>query len=446
MIKIITAFIFLCSSTINSLTAQTKLMYLNTDDATAGNSNNADFVRSVGRLQLASFGTTNIYDIGNYNLLFYNINNGKGLLIERESTAAIKSDIPFAAGWTNIVKLNRSRILFYNNVTGKALVTKNSDFTTIDEPGFSPWTHITPINEDMLCFYNSNTGITLVTDMNFNNLSPVSTIAKGYTQVVDIDNDNILFYNAANGNNLTYRAANFELIYGSKKAFSTGWTNIVNAGDSKILFYNKNNNATAVLDNTLTIQTNIGNLEKCHQITAYKSTNEFQESMVGQTAYVGGTVTGVIHLSQDVLQNSNIWAKYTVNLYEVTDHPTDGTKYKYRSQIKIENTATKNDLPAGSNSYDVPFKFTKVPLYKKFIVVYGNDQDMIVKVDLRKPEYVAVDIQKKYSLIGGFYKTESEGCKSCGASTFTGFNAYDTRVRMCTKANPNLVNDMSIGY
>jgi hypothetical protein len=426
---------------INSINAQIKLVYLNTESGLAGVSNNANFVQSVGRQQLTGY--TNIYDIGNYSLLYYNINTGTGMLAESLNLDIIRGGIGFATGWTNIIKLNRSRILFYNKNTGKTVITNNTDFTTLGEPSFSPWTHITPLNEDMICFYNDQTGVTLVTDMNFNNLSPVTNLAKGYTQVVDIGNDKILFYNAANANNLTYKATNLEMIVGSRKDFSAGWTNIVNAGDNKILFYNKNNTASAVLDNTFTVETKINPIEKCHVITAYKSTNAFQESMVTQSRYVGGSISGQIHLPQEVLQNSTIWAKYKVLLYEVTDHPTDGKKYTYYQQIKLDNEATLKDLPEGSSAYDLPYKFTKVPFYKRFIVVFGDYIPAYVKADLRQPLYIAIENQQNYNLIGGYFANSSVGCRDC-CTTNLGIIALDERVKVCTKANPSIKNDMEI--
>ena len=420
-------------------------MYLDTDAGNIGVSNNIDFIRSTERQVAAGF--TGIFDIGNYSLLYYNINTGFGMTIERSSLAAIKGNIPFAAGWTNIVKLNRSRILFYNNNTGKAVVTNNSNFNTLDEPGFSPWTHITPLNEDMLCFYNDKTGVTLITDMKFNNLSPVKTLPKSYTQVVDIDNDNILFYNATNGDNFITKATDLSITAITRKDFSSGWTNIVNAGDSKILFYNKNNNTSAVLDNTFTQPTNINPIEKCHVITAYKSTSASQEGMVSQSMYVGGTISGVIALPQSVLQNSNIRAKYKVVLYEVTDHPTDGSKYTYKAEIKINNTANASDLPAGSNAYSIPYKFTKVPLYKRFVVAYGDLLDFNVKVDLRPPLYIAIKEQQDYILTGAFFANNSTFCKSCIDKSINGnvgLLATDKSVKICTKANPALKNDINM--
>ena len=405
-------------------------------------SNNIDFNRTETN---QAAGYTTVADIGNYALLYYNHQDGKASVVDRTTLLPKpnQSSLQIEKDWSSIVKLNKNRILFYNKTSGRALIKNNINFNTIEEPGFSPWTHITPINNDLLCFYNDQTGMALVTDMNFKNISPVKNLEKGYTHITDIDNNNILFYNTNTGNNYTYKI-NLALIADSKKGFSTGWTSIVNTGNNKILFYNYNNSVAVVLDNNLSNQINLAAVDRSKVIIAYDNSTSFQDQMNMQQRFVGGTISGKVSLPQEVLQNSTIWADYKIELYEVIDAPNDITKYKLGAKINIANTATNNDLPAGSNAYDIPYKFTRLPFNKRFIVVFGNVQDLIAKADLRKPLYIAVEIQRNFNLLGAYFTNTSDGCRDCYTPYTSLINANDNRVKICTKAVPDIVNDIEM--
>jgi len=218
-------------------------------------------------------------------LLFYDSTNGAGattifaengdLETQRPFSGSPGEDPAFALAWTDIVAGGGNRLLFYDRVSGRGAtgsVERNGTFITLVEfpntdgtPSFLPnWSHLTT-GAALVLFYNEadGTGATgrVEEDGNFAMLQsfpdPIagnSDFLPGWTDLVPVRDDLVLFYNRNSGGaaiGRIYDDGTFETLttYPDPAAghlgFQTIWTNIVASLDGLVLFYDLPNDHTA---------------------------------------------------------------------------------------------------------------------------------------------------------------------------------------------------------
>jgi hypothetical protein len=197
-------------------------------------------------------------------MAFYNANTGatvSGVLAD-DGTYQDRHSIPnIYRGWTHVVATTNDRILFYNGNAGWGAVgSLYADGIYSQTQNLTPfsqgWTHIVPFGYGKLFFYNANTGrgVVGIVEVSFSgvetapyrDLRVIPGFATGWTSIVAVSNNMLLFYNANTGQGATGYISddgNFHMLQ-SLIGFAKGWTHITRLDPGRVLFYNANTAAS----------------------------------------------------------------------------------------------------------------------------------------------------------------------------------------------------------